>query len=149
MEPDPIPSNMLGLGGELPKSELPGLYVAEGLKLGFEFPNRPLMFMVGGGPEGVDERPNDFPGGGPAGVVLGPLRLERRPGDEGGVEEGTRNIFAVVLLSLRQRSGCRIHWQLDGASYFRRLYSRGASTSHQWRGISEMYREVVVVQLLS
>jgi hypothetical protein len=97
---------MLGLGGELPKSELEGLYVAEGLKLGFEFPKRPLMFMVGGGPEGVDDGPKDFPGGGPAGVVLGPLRLERRPGDEGGVEEGTRNIFAVVLLSLRQRSGC-------------------------------------------
>jgi hypothetical protein len=38
---------------------------------------------------------------------------------------------------------------LHGASYFRRLYCRGASTSHQWRGISEMYREVVVVRLLS
>lgn len=66
------------------------------MKFGFVLPNRPLMFIWGGGPAGVDEGPKDLPGGGPAGVVDGPLRLAR-PGDEGGVDEGTRNIAAVVL----------------------------------------------------
>jgi hypothetical protein len=50
--------------------------------------------LFGGGYAGVDEGPKSSSGGGPAGVVDGSLRLEAR---RGGVDEGTRNMAAVVL----------------------------------------------------
>lgn len=42
---------------------------------------------------------NDLSGGGPAGVVDGTLRLERREsGVDGGDEDGTRNMVVLLLV---------------------------------------------------
>ena len=54
----------------------------------------------GGMPFGVNEgrglRPRAEEGGGPAGVVEGMLRRERRSGVEGGSEDGTANMVVRV-----------------------------------------------------
>lgn len=95
MEPEPIPSSSPSFGSELPKVDVPKLNLLGCSKLG-RLPNR--LLDAGGGPAGVEEGIANRSGGGPAGVVDGAWRLERREsGVEGGVEEGTRNMVAVIL----------------------------------------------------
>lgn len=50
------------------------LKLVVGAKFGLVLPNK--LPIVGGGPAGVDEGPNDLSGGGPAGVVEGSSRFE-------------------------------------------------------------------------